>query len=377
MAAIAFLLLACHMYVTQAMVTLASHGDANAWHRASSSDLCLLPFPMADGLLPGEHLQMHLAEASQLNLFSVAMQRHSGCVAQLLERRSASSPDVKSYCAVAPLLEVREHRDCDDGGIWCSLTCVSAVQLEGVELRTIEEQYELDGVDVEEAVTHHDDDDDEAPFLVARARLLQEAARTPRASIETAEAEVSVEASNETLLASDVRQLHEQVNALRRLALELNPDGPVTNSDRITSGGERIGPPPAADDRVTDGAYRLGPLIGPYISADELSRLRLDAASVRGVDEPPPLPHDDSNRLNELWGTADSASLYRRALSLIAVEGLHESYRMAAAAIDDTPSRLQHALKGLKARQAALTAEVALRRAGGGAGGGAGGEAAG
>ena len=331
-------------------------GDANIWLRSSCRELCLLPFPMADGLLPGESLQIHICEASKLNLLDVSMQRHHGCVAQLLERPSASSSEVASYCSVSPLLEVREHRLCDDGGIWCSLTCVSAVTLEGVELRTVDEQQDLDGFNL---ATRHAPDDN-APFLVACACLLQEA---DAPSERNAAANDDEARGDEALFAREVSTLHEEVNALRRTALDLNPDGPITNSDRITSGGERIGPPPAADDRVTDGAYRLGPLIGPYISATELTELRLDAASVRGGDEPP-APLDESNRLNELWGTTNSDSLHRRMLSFVAVESLHESYRMAAAAINDTPSRMRHALKGLRARRASLAAEVALRRAG-------------
>ena len=345
---------------------IVTHGNANAW-RHTSKEVCLLPFPMADGLLPGEDVQMHFAEPNQLNLFDVSMQCHHGCVAQLLERRAASSPDVKSYCAVAPLLEVREHRLCEDGGIWCSLTCVSAVNLDGVELRTVDEQQELHGANV--ATRHAADDDDEAAsFLVASTRLLRERdAQSLSADGESlSDDDDEEEEAAIAVLAREVSHMHEEVNALRRLALELNPDGPVTSSDRVTSGGERIGPPPAADDRVTDGAYRLCPLIGPFITADELTKLRLDAASVRGVDEAPPLHADETNRLSDLWGTNGSERLHTRMLSFVAVEALHESYRMAAAAIDNTPARLRLALDGLKARKAALTAEVALRRAGGG-----------
>ena len=74
-------------------------------------------------------------------------------------------------------------------------------------------------------------------------------------------------------------------------------------------------------------------------------------------------PAVGQNRLHDLWGTADDESLRRRLLSFLAVESLHESYRMSALALTDTSSRLQHALSGLEARKAALVAEVALRRA--------------
>ena len=65
---------------------LPAHGDALQWSRLPATELCLLPFPMADGLLPGESLQIHLREAHQLGLFEVCARRHHGCVGQLLER---------------------------------------------------------------------------------------------------------------------------------------------------------------------------------------------------------------------------------------------------------------------------------------------------
>ena len=332
-----------------ALVWNAPPGDANAWLRRQRRELCLLPFPMGDGLLPGESLQIHLSEPHQISLFQTALLRFDGCVGQMLER-TVSSEGVKSYCTVAPLLELREHSR-REVGTWCSFTCVGAVQLSNIELRTAEEQAALDEAALSPEA--HDEAEDE-PFLVATASWLHDADASS-VDYDSTDDEVA-------FLATGVARLHEECNALRRRALELNPDGPLTASERITTGGERIGPPPPASDRVEFG-YRLGPLIGPYLTLDELVQLRLDALSVRGVDEAPPAA-GQPNRLHELWGAADGESLRRRLLSFLAVESLHESYRMSAMAIEDTSSRLQHALTGLEARKAALAAEVALRRAG-------------
>ena len=68
----------------------------------------------------------------------------------------------------------------------------------------------------------------------------------------------------------------------KQLDRKLEQRSPLTASERVTSGGDRPGPPPPASDRVRFG-YRLGPLVGPYLSLEELARLRLDALSVRGV----------------------------------------------------------------------------------------------
>lgn len=344
------------------VLSLPYFGDANRWHSASGNEMCLLPFPMSDGLLPGEALQIHLSQPHQLSLYTISKRQHFGCVGQLLKRSSASKPDVKSFCAVAPLLELRETReDCAGGGVWCSYTCVGALRLSDVELRTQREQLALD--ESVSAENHPSSDSSvEEPFLVAAAEFLREVGGG-RDDPPTED--------EEAYLALEVTRLHEAVNTLRRTALQLNPDGEINSAaDRVTSGGERIGPPPPASDRVRDGRYRLGPLIGPYIGIEELTQRRLDSLCVRGVDEAPPMPntpgsgrHSDHNRMLELWGAVDDEALRRSMLSYVAVESLHESYRMGAMGIVETAERLEHAKAGLEARQRALAAEVALRRA--------------
>ena len=332
-------------------VALLPVGDANAWYRQARREVCLLPFPLCDGLIPGEALQIHLCEPSQRALFEVASRQLHGCVGMLLERPPSTADGSRSYSAIAPLLELREHQPAS-GGVWCSFTCVGAVRLSAVELRTVAEQRALD--DDAEFLGWAGDDGE--PFLIAQAALLRE---------EGSSVDYDSADDEEAFLSAEVSRLHEEVNALRRRTLELDRKleqrSPLTASERVTSGGDRPDPPPPASDRVRFG-YRLGPLVGPYLSLEELARLRLDALSVRGVDEAPPPPGSPApNRLHELLGTADDESLRRRVLSFAAVEALHERVRVGALAHEDTAPRLQHARAALQARKAALGTEVSMR----------------
>jgi len=345
--------LLCLALVVLRSVALLPVGDANAWHRQARREVCLLPFPLCDGLLPGESLQIHLWEPSQRALFETASRQLHGCIGMLLERPPSGADGSPSYAAVAPLLELREHQPAS-GGVWCSFTCVGAVQLSAVELRTVVEQRALDDESAESVLGRADDDGE--PFLIAQAVLLREEG----SSVDHDSAD-----DEEAFLSTEVSRLHEEVNALRRRTLELDREleqrAPLTASERVTSGGDRPGSPPPASDRVRFG-YRLGPLVGPYLSVDELVRLRLDSLSVRGVDEAPPPPGSPApNRLHELVGTADDESLRRRVLSFVAVEALHEHVRVGALAHEDTAARLQHARAALQARKAALAAEVSMR----------------
>ena len=343
--------LLCLALVVLRSVALLPVGDANAWYRLARREVCLLPFPLCDGLLPGEALQIHLCEPSQRALFEVASRQLHGCVGMLLERPPSTADGSRSYAAIAPLLELREHQPAS-GGVWCSFTCVGAVRLSAVELRTVAEQRALD--DDAELLGRADDDGE--PFLIAQAALLRE---------EGSSVDYDSADDEEAFLSAEVSRLHEEVNALRRRTLELDRKleqrSPLTASERVTSGGDRPCPPPPASDRVRFG-YRLGPLVGPYLSLEELARLRLDVLSVRGVDEAPPPPGSPApNRLHELLGTADDESLRRRVLSFAAVEALHERVRVGALAHEDTAARLQHARAALQARKAALGAEVSMR----------------
>ena len=343
--------LLCLALVVLRSVALLPVGDANAWYRQARREVCLLPFPLCDGLSPGEALQIHLCEPSQRALFEVASRQLHGCVGMLLERPPSTADGSRSYSAIAPLLELREHQPAS-GGVWCSFTCVGAVRLSAVELRTVAEQRALD--DDAEFLGWAGDDGE--PFLIAQAALLRE---------EGSSVDYDSADDEEAFLSAEVSRLHEEVNALRRRTLELDRKleqrSPLTASERVTSGGDRPDPPPPASDRVRFG-YRLGPLVGPYLSLEELARLRLDALSVRGVDEAPPPPGSPApNRLHELLGTADDESLRRRVLSFAAVEALHERVRVGALAHEDTAPRLQHARAALQARKAALGTEVSMR----------------
>lgn len=176
-------------------------GDANAWLRGTLHEVPLLPFPLSDGLLPGEGLQIHLWERSQISLFEAASQLH-GCLGQLLERPGADTErDGLPYAAVAPLLELREHRSCAQG-VWAAFTCVGAVRLSGVELRTAAEQRELHAPRDDEAPVAADDES----FLVAQAAALRE----ERSSVDYDSAD-----DEEAYLALEVARLHEEVPSLR------------------------------------------------------------------------------------------------------------------------------------------------------------------
>ena len=79
---------------------------------------------------------------------------------QLLEH------DDGRHCAIAPLLELQEHRRHPDSGVWCAFACVGAARISDVELRTVAEEQTLRGVQLNAA--------DEETMLVASATLLRE-----------------------------------------------------------------------------------------------------------------------------------------------------------------------------------------------------------
>ena len=189
-------------------------GDSSAWYRGRSNQLCLLPFASDDVLLPGESLQIHLFDPSQLALLETAIERDSGCLAMLLE-----GDDESGACAVAPLLELHEQRQCDAGGFQCSFGCVGAVRLRGVELQR--EPHE---------------------FLVSSDAA---AVRELRTTVDFDSAD-----EEEAFLTVAVQNEFEEVNALRRRILSLR---------RRFSGGQSVTePPPAADEFVRWG-HRLEP----------------------------------------------------------------------------------------------------------------------
>ena len=366
------LLIFC-MPTARSAATVASSlqaGNALKWHQqkvcspTSLNSVALLPFDRQDSLLPGESLQIHLFRPHQIALFECCVQRDHGCVCQLLEL------DCNGVVAVAPLLELREFRPHLEAGVWAQFTCVGTVALRDVEVRSALEELTLtpgisfpwllesgggDGADDNGA---DDEGNDEAvlsaaQYLVAQARVLREAdGQGGGVDYESADDEAA-------FLLGAVEQVHAEVNDLRRQCLKLNPYASPSASDRVTAGGDRLGPPPSADDRVNFG-YRLGPLVGPFLGLDEHLELRATMLQARGVDEP---PDPDLGRLSELWGCADAEAARRRMLSFVVCEGLSDEVRVGAMALADTTQRLELAQRALTARLAKLRAEVALRRA--------------
>ena len=376
-------------------------GDVLLWqHSARTPPICALPFALADGLLPGESLQIHLHEPHQLALFETAMKRDHGCVCQLLEAGGGDGDEAR-ISSVSPLLELREHLPHHEVGVWCSFVCVGATRLSAVELRTAAEEAALSGgglllpesSDAAAAAAADRGDGDGAVYLVAEATLLREplagdvafasdgagggadeedhaeeaAAAAAAAAAEEEEEEegacptVDYDSADDEVafLLASVEQQHAAVNQLRRLCMELNRDGARSASDFQTSGGDRLGPPPSASDRVEYG-HRLGPLVGPHLDLADHVALRSEALRGRGVDAP---PDADLARVAELWRNADSEAARRSLLGYVAVEALSAATRLGALQIEDTAARLEFALRALQRRQVELTAEVALRRA--------------
>ena len=320
-------------------------GNALTWHgEGTTKPICLLPFALSDGLMPGEMLQIHFSEPHQLALFETASQRDSSCVCQLLE---VDDKKASSLCAFAPLLELRESRLHHEVGMWCSFACVGAVQLRDVELRTTAEETALSGIEFSLQLQEM-----EPSFISAQAMLLREPCDAGGVDHDSADDE-------QAFLAVSVEQLYAQVNQLRRQCMELNPSGERSSKDFVTSGGDRLGRPPSADDFVEYG-HRLGPLVGPYVELEEHVALRSEVLRTRGVDEP---PDTDLSRLAQLWGYADAEQVRRSLLAFVAVEALSPIDRLGAIAIADTNARLEHALESLTRRKNELSAEVALRRA--------------
>ena len=258
------MLLACLLLPTVvSALLLPTSGDANAWFHtggASVRQLCAIPFSMADVLLPGETLQIHLVEPHQLAVFMTMTQRDHGCVGMLLHNTEGG------VCKAAPLLELRETRRCDADGFWCNFCCMGAVQIHTVELRATGQ----DG------------------YLEATVTVVRELRMT--VDFESADDE-------EAFLADAVERAHGEVCALRRLQFEL-----------VGATDDRA-PPPVADEYARLG-YRLGPVIGPYCDMGELLVLRAEELRARGVDA---APLANLGHLHALWGTVDEESARRRA----------------------------------------------------------------
>ena len=110
---------------------LAAGLAASSWVRtgrapSSSYSLGLLPFPLEEGLLPGETKQVHLFEARFIQLFAEATEKHDGCVGAML-----FSPN-GNVASVTTLLEIEEYKK-QEFGVWAKLKCVGRVRLTEVK----------------------------------------------------------------------------------------------------------------------------------------------------------------------------------------------------------------------------------------------------
>ena len=269
--------------------------NANEWRRRSVGRIGLLPFSIADVLLPGESLQCHLYEAEQLHLIDCAQRLHNGCVGQLLQSHNSHK-----VCATAPLLELRELRRLDVG-VWCRFTAVGALHVRDVN------------------VAAH----------VTSARVL------------TADADVRREArvcNDDEHLSGEVSSLHQEVSRLRQRELEAQK---VLGWMPMTR---------AADDHVRLG-HRLEKEVDPYASLEKICAEREEVLRERHMDEAPAV---DLGHLHGLWGTPDEASTRRRLLSFTACATLDERWRVRALEVEDTRSRLELARCGLQAKIARL-----------------------
>eukprot|EP00320_Phaeocystis_rex_P006722 CAMPEP_0119093972 /NCGR_PEP_ID=MMETSP1178-20130426/164782_1 /TAXON_ID=33656 /ORGANISM="unid sp, Strain CCMP2000" /LENGTH=238 /DNA_ID=CAMNT_0007077671 /DNA_START=17 /DNA_END=729 /DNA_ORIENTATION=+ len=110
------------------LVSAAADEPATAGHWK----LGLLPFPLADCLLPGESKQVHLYEARFIQLFANAANSHHDCLGAMYFTPSGN------VAAVSTLLEVEEFKK-EEFGVWARLKCVGRIKL--LEVSETDYQY--------------------------------------------------------------------------------------------------------------------------------------------------------------------------------------------------------------------------------------------
>jgi len=282
----------------------AAEGDGGPWQ------LGLLPFPLAEALLPGETKQVHLFEARFTRLFEDAARNH-GCLGQLLLTPGGN------VASITTLLEVEESRR-QEIGVWAQLKCVGRVRL--TSLRQSEYEYVL--ADVELFC-------DEAP---------------------SSEGDENVALQEEEGAAAQVADAYMRCHSMASRLKDVRENEATSPADGS-----------AVDDRVEWGHETRGAEVRFDLTLDSLVRPRREALLSRGLDA---LPADSLlEQVQPTWKAANEAAAERQLLSFAVAAALSPTDRAQAIAVKDTVERLQHALHSLEEHEKRLAAQLALRQA--------------
>ena len=269
------------------------------------STLCALPFPAADVMLPGERKQAHLYEPEYVELLQHSMDHNGGLLAQTFE-------GVPSRCA--PLLQVADSRQVDEGGVWCMLKCIGRVEIQQVAAST----SSFDQVSVIGSWVDDSPGADAGRFDPAHAAMQTATLR----------------------LHAQCVQLMKELDVAQDVV-------PV--------------PKPAADVRFTWGHESYLPQFEAPLRANVNERYV--TLLERGMDC---APAASLQPLHALWGLAedvDDARARQQLLSFAACADLKRTLRRRAVVCRSTHARLRMAHAALHAKRQQLQAAVAVEQA--------------
>uniref|UniRef100_A0A7S4C4Z2 Lon N-terminal domain-containing protein n=1 Tax=Chrysotila carterae TaxID=13221 RepID=A0A7S4C4Z2_CHRCT len=322
----------------------------------SGQKLGLLPFGVADAMLPGETKQVHLYEARFTHLFESATRNH-GCLGQLLVTRDSG------VAAVTSLLEVEESRR-QDIGVWAQLKCVARVRLTSLE--ETEYDYLVGEVEMVTDARNSAQPNTPTPAVLKGAKKrnddvgdLDPAQEIGRETDSEADNEVGLEDENEEELEAEhaAEQLRETHRSCRRLALACKQ-----LADEDAGADERTQGPDEQLTEIVQWGHEARREALPFESAlDEIVALRRDAILSRGPDAAP--ASSLIEQVRTLWGVDTEAQAERQLLSFAATGFLSPVERAEALGMRDTVQRLQHVLTALRENERRLAAQLALRNA--------------
>ena len=341
---------------------LAAGLAASSWVRtgrapSSSYSLGLLPFPLEEGLLPGETKQVHLFEARFIQLFAEATEKHDGCVGAML-----FSPN-GNVASVTTLLEIEEYKK-QEFGVWAKLKCVGRVRL--TEVKQTDFEYVMATCepffDEEESTSAIPSLSDQAAAQAAsltgdkaaggtedegKAAMMQAAAKAAAAAGVSEEEVLSAAQALLFRLEDQVAEVHASVVEMQRQLSSGGGDGAAADDD--------------AEERVEWGHELRDQGADVGRTLDELVRDRREVLLSRGLDA---LPLDTLlEPLADVWNVGAEAQAERQLLSFAAAAALSPSERVQALSMRSTSERLTLAVCALRERQRQLAAKLALRKA--------------
>ena len=345
---------------------LAAGLAASSWVRtgrapSSSYSLGLLPFPLEEGLLPGETKQVHLFEARFIQLFAEATEKHDGCVGAML-----FSPN-GNVASVTTLLEIEEYKK-QEFGVWAKLKCVGRVRL--TEVKQTDFEYVMATCepffDEEESTSAIPSLSDQAAAQAAsltgdkaaggaevevdegaKAAMMQAAAKAAAAAGVSEEEVLSAAQALLFRLEDQVAEVHASVVEMQRQLSSGGGDGAAAEDD--------------AEERVEWGHELRDQGADVGRTLDELVRDRREVLLSRGLDA---LPLDTLlEPLADVWNVGAEAQAERQLLSFAAAAALSPSERVQALSMRSTSERLTLAVCALRERQRQLAAKLALRKA--------------